>query len=274
MIGIYEKENPNTIWDDGAPWEAKHELFEPHLVRIEQWLNVAIERMPILANVGVKRIFHGAIPDTPDGNMLLGPAPGLKNYWCCCGTQMGIGWGPGAGKYLAQWMVQGAAEISMREFDPRRYGAFADREYVLEKSKEDYVLHRVVPFPGLNRLVGRPVKALLRSLDVLHDFYVPEFRAKMDIIPGMITYFWLTPTRTRKFDILCFELCGVGHYAMRGSVVVEEKSAFEAWLKEQPTFAQSLAAARTNAEGSVDLVLNKAPTESDKRGSTQEILTR
>lgn len=158
MIGIYEKENPNTIWDDGAPWEAKHELFEPHLDRIEQWLNVAIERMPILANVGIKRIFHGAIPDTPDGNMLLGPAPGLKNYWCCCGTQMGIGWGPGAGKYLAQWMVQGAAEISMREFDPRRYGAFADREYVLEKSKEDYILHRVVPFPGLNRLVGRPVK--------------------------------------------------------------------------------------------------------------------
>jgi dimethylglycine dehydrogenase len=158
MIGIYEKENPNTIWDDGTPWEAEHELFEPHLDRIGPWLQTAMERMPIFENVGIRRIFHGAIPDTPDGNMLLGPAPNLRNYWCCCGTQMGIGWGPGAGKYLAQWIVQGAAEISMKEFDPRRYGSFADRKYVLEKTKEDYVLHRVVPFPGLNRLVGRPVK--------------------------------------------------------------------------------------------------------------------
>ncbi len=159
MLGIYEKKNPNTIWDDGVPWEVTNELFEPHLDRIEPWVNIAMERMPILAKVGVKRIFHGAIPDTPDGNMLLGPAPGLRNYWCCCGAQVGIAWGPGAGKYLAQWMVHGAADISMREFDPRRYGTFADRDYVLEKVKEDYVLHRVVPYPGLNRLVGRPVKA-------------------------------------------------------------------------------------------------------------------
>jgi dimethylglycine dehydrogenase len=158
LIGIYEKENPNSIWDDGAPWEAEHELFEPQLDRIGSWLEIAMERMPIFANVGIRRIFHGAIPDTPDGNMLLGPAPKLRNYWCCCGTQMGIGWGPGAGKYLSQWMVQGAAEISMREFDPRRYGPFADRKYVIEKTMEDYVLHRVIPFPGLNRLVGRPVK--------------------------------------------------------------------------------------------------------------------
>jgi len=158
LIGIYEKENPNTIWDDGAPWDAEHELFEPHLDRIGPWLQIAMERMPIFANVGIKRIFHGAIPDTPDGNMLLGPAPGQRNYWCCCGAQIGIGWGPGAGKYLAQWIVHGTAEISMRESDPRRYGRFADRKYVLEKTKEDYVLHRVVPFPGLNRLVGRPVK--------------------------------------------------------------------------------------------------------------------
>ena len=86
--------------------------------------------------------------------------------------------------------------------------------------------------------LGRPVKVLLRSTDVLHDFYVPQFRAKMDIVPGMVTYFWLTPTRTGSFDILCFELCGVGHYAMRGTVVVEEESAYEAWLQEQPTFAE------------------------------------
>jgi cytochrome c oxidase subunit 2 len=156
--------------------------------------------------------------------------------------------------------------------DPRN--VTDDNPYGINPKDPDGQDDILVDGDELHLPLGRPVKALLRSLDVLHDFYVPEFRAKMDIIPGMITYFWLTPTRTGKFDILCFELCGVGHYAMRGSVVVEEKSAFEAWLKEQPTFAQSLAAARTNAEESVDLVLNKAPTESDKRGSTQEILTR
>jgi cytochrome c oxidase subunit 2 len=62
----------------------------------------------------------------------------------------------------------------------------------------------------------------------------------MDMVPGMITYFWLTPTRTGTFDILCFELCGTGHYAMRGYVVVEEEGAYEEWLQEQPTFAEML----------------------------------
>jgi cytochrome c oxidase subunit 2 len=89
--------------------------------------------------------------------------------------------------------------------------------------------------------LDRPVKVLLRSIDVLHDFYVPEFRAKMDMVPGTVTYYWLTPTRTGTFDALCFELCGVGHYAMRARVVVEEESAYQAWLDEQPTFAQFLA---------------------------------
>jgi len=81
--------------------------------------------------------------------------------------------------------------------------------------------------------VGRPVKAVLRSLDVLHDFYVPEFRAKMDLIPGMVTYFWLTPTRTGTFEVLCAEMCGVGHAFMRGFVVVAEESDYRAWLEQQ-----------------------------------------
>ena len=85
--------------------------------------------------------------------------------------------------------------------------------------------------------LGQPIKMLLRSVDVLHDFYVPQFRAKMDLVPGMITFFWMTPTRTGKFDILCAELCGVGHHAMRGTVIVDDKAAFQKWLGEQKTFA-------------------------------------
>lgn len=91
--------------------------------------------------------------------------------------------------------------------------------------------------------VGRSVKFLLRSNDVLHDFYVPQFRAKMDLVPGMITYFWLKPTRLGNYEILCAELCGTGHYAMRGSVVISNPNTFQAWLNEQPTFAQLMAEA-------------------------------
>lgn len=85
--------------------------------------------------------------------------------------------------------------------------------------------------------VGKPVKVLLRSIDVLHDFYVPEFRAKMDMVPGMVTYFWLTPSRTGSFEVLCAELCGTGHAYMRGNVVVDEAAAYDGWLKDQPRFA-------------------------------------
>jgi cytochrome c oxidase subunit II len=88
--------------------------------------------------------------------------------------------------------------------------------------------------------VDKPVKLELRSVDVLHDFYVSQFRAKMDLVPGMVTYFWLTPTRTGTFEILCAELCGVGHSSMRGTVVVVEPEAHQTWLNEYPTFAQAM----------------------------------
>ena len=86
--------------------------------------------------------------------------------------------------------------------------------------------------------VGKPVKVLLRSIDVLHDFYVPEFRAKMDMIPGMVTYFWFTPTRTGTFEAICAELCGVGHPLMRGGVVVQRQAEYDQWLSQQRTFAE------------------------------------
>ena len=158
LIGIYEKANPNPVWLEGTPWEAESELFDPHYERIMPWLEAAMARMPVLAELGIRRVVHGAITHPPDGNMLLGPAPGLRNYWCCCGCQIGVGWGPGAGRYLAQWMVHGAADVSMREFDPRRYGDFADRDYAVTKACEDYLLRHEIPFPHYNRLAGRPVK--------------------------------------------------------------------------------------------------------------------
>src|SRR5258706_3625518 len=96
----------------------------------------------------------------------------------------------------------------------------------------------VIQGDDLHLPVGKPVKVLLRSIDVLHDFYVPEFRAKMDMIPGSVTYYWFTPTRTGTFEVLCAELCGAAHVQMRRKVIVEEEKDYHAWLEKQRTFAE------------------------------------
>ena len=163
LIGIYEKANAASVWDDGTPWESENELFEPDYERIMPWLENALERMPILADKGIKSVVHGAITHPPDGNMLLGPS-GVKNFWLCCGSQVGIAWGPGAGKYLAQWMVHGAADVSMRSFDPRRFGARIDDDYRISKAKEDYLLRHEIPFPHLDRPHLRPSHSKLSPL--------------------------------------------------------------------------------------------------------------
>ncbi|MGO4128438.1 cytochrome c oxidase subunit II [Inquilinus sp. YAF38] len=86
--------------------------------------------------------------------------------------------------------------------------------------------------------IDKPVKMLLRAVDTLHDFYVPQFRAKMDMIPGSVTYYWFTPTRTGTFEALCAELCGTGHPYMRGVVIVDAQADYDAWLAQQATFGQ------------------------------------
>jgi cytochrome c oxidase subunit 2 len=85
--------------------------------------------------------------------------------------------------------------------------------------------------------IGKPLKMVLRSKDVLHDFFVPQFRARMNLVPGSVTYFWFTPTKVGKYEILCAQLCGIGHYAMRGTVIVDDQKTFDAWLKTQTTYA-------------------------------------
>ena len=97
----------------------------------------------------------------------------------------------------------------------------------------------LVSSPELHLPLGKPVKLLLRSKDVLHNFTVTQFRVKMDLVPGMITHLWLTPTVPGSYEILCEELCGVAHFAMRGRVVVTPRDEFDAWLAAMPTFSQT-----------------------------------
>jgi cytochrome c oxidase subunit 2 len=107
----------------------------------------------------------------------------------------------------------------------------------------------------LHLQINKPVKFLLRSLDVLHNFYVPQFRGKMDMVPGLVTFYWLTPTRTGDFEVLCAEFCGTGHYAMRGRVFVDEEKKYHQWLAQQITFKQMLAQNRIDNK-SLKLVKN------------------
>ncbi len=114
-----------------------------------------------------------------------------------------------------------------------------------DKGRDDVLVDN----PELHLPVDQPVKVLLRSKDVLHNFTVAEFRVKMDLVPGMVTFMWLTPTRTGAFDVLCQELCGVGHFAMRGRVVVDSAQDYAAWLAKQPTFAPARGAPGAGRRG-------------------------
>ena len=103
--------------------------------------------------------------------------------------------------------------------------------------------------------INQSVKVNLRSIDVLHDFYVPQFRAKMDMVPGTVTYYWFTPTRTGDFEILCMEYCGTGHYSMKGRVLVDEQKDYEDWLSEQMNFKEYMAS--LNKSDLIQLALKK-----------------
>ena len=159
LVGPYETATAHVCWDGNQPrWDYESELEVNELDRIMPWLEKATERLPIFGKTGVKSIISGAITHTPDGVYLSGPAHGPKNYWMHCGASIGICQGGGAGKYLAQWMVHGQAEINMREFDPRRFGTWATKDYTKEVSIVDYQHMYYCYKPGEQHLVGRGLR--------------------------------------------------------------------------------------------------------------------
>ena len=157
LIGIYEQRGAEQIWADGVPWDAENPLFPADYDKIAPWLAEAFERVPLMGEVGIKRVVHGAITHTTDGHMLLGPAPGVRNYWLNTGSSIGLAWGPGAGLELARWIVHGSTELSLRGYDPRRFG-WATPDYIAAKSREDYEWMFQVHPPGEERLDNRPVR--------------------------------------------------------------------------------------------------------------------
>ena len=227
LVGIYEKANAATIWDDGAPWEAESELFEADYERIAPWLENAMTRMPVLADKGIRRVVHGAITHPPDGNMLLGPS-GVPGFWLCCGASVGIAWGAGAGKYLAQWMAHGAADVNMASFDPRRFGARMDDEYRIDKAKEDYLLRHEIPFPHLDRPACRPSHS---KCSPLYGILKDKGAVYQDIY-GWERPFWYATQEVERRHIHDFrrnrlhEIVGAEVAAMRRGAGIADLTAF------------------------------------------------
>ena len=159
LVGPYETTTAHVCWEGNQPrWDYESELEPNELDRIMPWLEKATERLPLFGKSGVKSIISGAITHTPDGVYLSGPAHGPKNYWMHCGASIGICQGGGAGKYLAQWMVHGQADINMREFDPRRFGSWASKDYTAEVSVADYHHMYYCYKPGEQHQVGRGLR--------------------------------------------------------------------------------------------------------------------
>ncbi len=157
ILGVYEKGAP-ACFEHGVPDSFRADLFPLDLERIEEQYMAMIHRMPSCEESGLKDDFNGPICYTPDGNPLVGPAPGLRNMWLAEGFSFGITAAGGTGYYLAQMMVEGEAEIDMASLDPKRYGDWMTTEYAARKNEECYEHVYVLHHPDEERTACRPLR--------------------------------------------------------------------------------------------------------------------
>ena len=158
LLGIYEVTHKH--WNmDGAPWDYGFELIQEDIDRIEDELALCFERYPCLQTAGIKRWVNGAFTFSPDGNPLVGPVPGMRNYWLACGVMAGFLQGGGVGKSLAEWMIHGEAEADTWPMDIARYGPFtSNREYIKQTTGQFYSRRFVMTYPNEQLPAGRPLK--------------------------------------------------------------------------------------------------------------------
>lgn len=157
ILGVYEKHAP-ARFEHGVPDSFRADLFPLDLERIEEQYMAMIHRMPSCEESGLKDDFNGPICYTPDGNPLVGPAPGLRNMWLAEGFSFGITAAGGTGYYLAQMMVDGEAEIDMASLDPKRYGDWMTTEYAARKNEECYDHVYILHHPDEERPACRPLR--------------------------------------------------------------------------------------------------------------------
>jgi dimethylglycine dehydrogenase len=156
-IGFYEK--PCEGWSvDGTPWTWGQELLSEQFDKIADSVEFAYKRFPALERAGVKRVIHGPFTFAPDGNPLIGPVQGLRNYWSACAVMAGFSQGGGMGLALAQWMIEGEVERDPRGFDVSRFGNWTTPGYTVPKVIENYQMRFSVSYPNEERPAARPFR--------------------------------------------------------------------------------------------------------------------
>ncbi len=202
-------------------WRFRHRSgarasYEPENKRLERWL-VGITTVGIVALLAPGLVVYARYLDPPSDALLL-EVLGKQWQW-----QFRFA---GADGQLGGSDVRFVGPANPMGIDPA------------DARGQDDIL---VDGTEVHLPLGRPVKVLTRSNDVLHDFFVPEFRARMNIVPGQVSWFWFTPTRPGRYEAMCAQLCGVGHPRMHAAVVVEDEASYQRWLATQPTCARVLA---------------------------------
>lgn len=157
ILGPYEEGAP-CCYIDGPDPRAEYELFQEDIDRIAPHIEAAMNRVPAFAEVGIKKVYNGAIAYTPDGNPIIGPAWDVDNFWLSEGHSFGITAAGGAGWQLAEWIVDGEPTIDMLGVEPRRFGDYATKKYLIEKNEEAYASVFVTHFPDEERPAGRPLR--------------------------------------------------------------------------------------------------------------------
>jgi dimethylglycine dehydrogenase len=157
ILGPYENGAP-ACYVDGPDPRAEYELFQEDLERLEPHIEAAMNRVPAFGEVGIKKAYNGAIAYTPDGNPIIGPAWDLDNFWLNEGHSFGITAAGGAGWQLAEWIVEGEPTIDMLGVEPRRFGDYATKQYLVEKNEEAYAHVFVTHYPDEERPAARPLR--------------------------------------------------------------------------------------------------------------------
>ena len=157
ILGPYEKDAP-CCYVDGPDPRAEYELFQEDIDRLAPHIEAAMARVPAFGEVGMKKVYNGAIAYTPDGNPIIGPAWGLDNFWLNEGHSFGITAAGGAGWQLAEWIVEGEPTIDMLGVEPRRFGDYATKNYLIEKNQETYAHVFIIHYPDEERPAGRPLR--------------------------------------------------------------------------------------------------------------------
>jgi len=157
ILGPYEKGAP-ACYVDGPDPRAEYELFQEDIERLEPHIEAAMSRVPAFGEVGIKQVYNGAIAYTPDGNPIIGPAWDIDNFWLSEGHSFGITAAGGAGWQLAEWIVEGEPTIDMLGVEPRRFGDYATKQYLIEKNEEAYSHVFIIHYPDEERPAGRPLR--------------------------------------------------------------------------------------------------------------------